>query len=92
MRQNRSNPHLERAILTGINSEYLHILGENPRQYTSYDDYLDIMSHPRAYLGEPEIFAAQNRYNVPINTSLSSNDLPNPTNADPSAIQLLYNA
>ena len=50
------------------------------------------MSHPRAYLGEPEIFAAQNRYNVPINTSLSSNDLPNPTNADPSAIQLLYNA
>ena len=92
MCQNRSNPHLERAILTGINSEYLHILGENPRKYTSYDDSLDIMSHPRAYLGEPEIFAAQNRYNVPINTSLSSNDLPNPTNADPSAIQLLYNA
>lgn len=92
MSHNRNDPDMQNAISPGIASEYLHILGEPLRLYSSYDDYLQIMSHPSAYLGEPEISAAMRRYNIPINVSLSQSQLPQPTHTDPSSIQLLYNA
>jgi len=91
MSDNRNDPDFQNAISSGIASEYLHILGQSPTFYSSYDHYLQIMSHPRAYLGQPEILAASRRYNIPINVSLSQSQLPNPTNSDLSSIQLLYN-
>lgn len=91
MSQNRNHPDFQHAVMTGVNTEYLNIHGTNPLQYTSYDNYLDIMSHTSTYIGEPEIEAARRRYNIPINVSLSHQQIPNPANADPSAIHLLYN-
>ena len=90
MNNNRNDPNFHNANSPGINKEYLYILGESPTHYTSYDDYLQIMSHPRAYLGEPEIFAAMRKYDLPINVAFSQSQLPNPPDADPSSIQLLY--
>lgn len=90
MSDNRNNPTFQTAISTGINTEYLNILGEQPRRYASYDQYLTIMSHPRAYLGQPEIVAATLRYNIQINTVLNASHLPHPSHADPSVIHLIY--
>lgn len=50
MRENRQDPNLQNSITAGINTEQLHILGQPPTTYTSYDDYLRIMSNPHAYL------------------------------------------
>ncbi|CAN0365209.1 unnamed protein product, partial [Ectocarpus sp. 13 AM-2016] len=90
MSDHRNNPTFQTAISTGINTEYLNILGEQPRRYASYDQYLTIMSHPRAYLGQPEIIAATLRYNIQINTVFNASHLPHPSDADPSAIHLIH--
>ena len=90
MNENRNDPNLLNAISAGMNHELLQALGEPPQQYTSYDNYLSIMSHPRAYLGEPEIYACMQRYNIPINVTIGNNPRPNPQNADPSTIHLHY--
>lgn len=90
MSDNRNNPALQTAIFPGINTEYLKILGEEPRMCASYDQYLTIMSHPRAFLGQPETVTATLRYNIPINTVLNANQLPHPNHADPSVIHLIY--
>ena len=44
MNENRNDPDFQHAITQGINREHLHILGEYPQKYTSYDT-LQIMSH-----------------------------------------------
>ena len=90
MNENRNDPDMLNAISAGMNNELLHRLGEPPQQYTSNENYLTIMSHPRAYLGEPEIHASRQRYNIPINVIFDYNPPPDPQNADPSAIYLHY--
>ena len=45
----RNNPSFH--ISDGINLEHLIVHGEPPRSYSSYDEYLRLMSNPFTYMG-----------------------------------------
>ncbi|CAN0482926.1 unnamed protein product, partial [Laminaria digitata] len=59
---NRARASFQMAISAGTSLEHLHILGSTPQLYTSYDHYLQLISFPSTYMGEPEVVAARLKY------------------------------
>lgn len=76
---NRQNNDLH--IYDGIQRELLYGAGLMPFQYSSYDDYIEKMSLPNTYMGQPEITAANYLYNLSIVVHFNQTTLPPPQHA-----------
>lgn len=90
LRNNRDNNDLH--IYDGIGTELLHCLDLQPTTYTSYDDYLQKMSMPGTYIGQPEITAAISVFGCPISVHFHYSTLPHPHLFDPNELYLKLDA
>lgn len=87
---NRADPNFQMAISAGIGIEHLHFLGAAPIAYSSYDHYLQLMSLPATYMGEPEIYAARLKYQRQIHVTIAGTPMPNPATAETDTLHLFY--
>ena len=62
-------------ISNGFGNEPIHILGSAPRTYHNLEDYLNIKSHPNAYVGYIELTAPIQLYSIAINITFSGSSL-----------------
>ena len=84
----RQNPNLH--IYNGIQSELLYSAGSYPFHFYSYDDYVAKMSLPATYMGQPEITAAIEIYDMPIHVHLNNSTLPLPQHALQNELHLKF--
>ena len=74
------------------NGELLRTAGQLDRTYSSFDEYVAIMSHPYTYTTEKEIAAARRVFGLTINITVRVNHhdpLP-PPGLDPAHLHILY--
>lgn len=86
---NKQNQDLH--IYDGIGTELLYRSGHPPSQYTSYDDYVARMSMPNTYMGQPEITAANNLYNISIQVHFDQSSVPLPQHTQPNQLHVRFN-
>lgn len=78
-------------IHDGINVEQLFRSGHLPFAYSSYDDYVRQMAMPNTFMGQPEITAAINLYNINIRVHFDESTLPLPQLPHSDTLHLRFN-